>query len=234
MPGPLTLMAVHAHPDDEAIGTGGVLARAAAEGIRTVLVTCTGGEVGEIAPDTLATADTLAEVRERELRAACEILNVTHLELLGYRDSGMAGTPDNDHPECFAQADLDHASARLASLVRKYQPAVIVTYNENGFYGHSWLGPRGGPSRRRWPSVGGFEPPSRYTSALTVAGAAPASHRLPRNPARRFMFSCFETLSGARSGCQAAALLDGDGRSLPVSYIDPTFPVKTNTGGSAA
>ncbi|MFN8635593.1 MAG: PIG-L family deacetylase [Chloroflexota bacterium] len=136
MPGPLTLMAVHAHPDDEAIGTGGVLARAAAEGIRTVLVTCTGGEVGEIAPDTLATADTLAEVRERELRAACEILNVTHLELLGYRDSGMAGTPDNDHPECFAQADLDHASARLASLVRKYQPAVIVTYNENGFYGH--------------------------------------------------------------------------------------------------
>lgn len=136
MPGPLTLMAVHAHPDDEAIGTGGILARAAAEGIRTVLVTCTGGEVGEIAPDTLATADDLREVRERELRTACEILNVTHLELLGYRDSGMAGTADNDHPECFAQADLDHAAARLASLVRKYQPTVIVTYNENGFYGH--------------------------------------------------------------------------------------------------
>jgi mycothiol conjugate amidase Mca len=129
-------MAVHAHPDDEAIGTGGILARAAAEGIRTVLVTCTGGEVGEINPETQADPETLAEIRERELRAACEILNVSHLELLGYRDSGMAGTADNEHPDSFAQADLDHATARLVTLVRKYRPSVIVTYNENGFYGH--------------------------------------------------------------------------------------------------
>jgi mycothiol conjugate amidase Mca len=136
MPEQLTLMAVHAHPDDEAIGTGGVLARAAAEGIRTVLVTCTGGEVGEINPDTAVAIENLGEVRERELRAACEVLGVTHLELLGYRDSGMAGTDDNNHPDCFAQADLDDATARLVELVRKYRPAVIVTYNENGFYGH--------------------------------------------------------------------------------------------------
>ena len=136
MPDPLTLMAVHAHPDDEAIGTGGVLARAAAEGIRTVLVTCTGGEVGEINPDTTVAADALGQVREAELRAACEILRVTHLELLGYRDSGMAGTDDNNHPDCFAQADLDHATARLVELVRTYRPSVIVTYDENGFYGH--------------------------------------------------------------------------------------------------
>lgn len=67
MADPLTLMAVHAHPDDEAIGTGGVLARAAAEGIRTVLVTCTGGEVGEIAPATGATPETLAAIRKGEL-----------------------------------------------------------------------------------------------------------------------------------------------------------------------
>src|SRR5688572_14466737 len=119
MPEPLTLMAVHAHPDDEAIGTGGVLARAAAEGIRTVLVTCTVGAV-----------------RERELRAACAVLGVTHLELLGYRDSGMAGTDDNNHPDSFAQADLDDATARLVELVRQHRPSVIVTYNENGFYGH--------------------------------------------------------------------------------------------------
>jgi mycothiol conjugate amidase Mca len=136
MPEPLTLMAVHAHPDDEAIGTGGVLARAAAEGIQTVLVTCTGGEVGEINPDTSVDIENLGAVRERELRAACEVLGVTHLELLGYRDSGMAGTDDNNHPDSFAQADLDDATARLVELVRRYRPSVIVTYNENGFYGH--------------------------------------------------------------------------------------------------
>src|SRR5689334_2496579 len=86
MPEPLTLMAVHAHPDDEAIGTGGVLARAADHGIRTVLVTCTGGEVGEISPETHVKQEHLAAVREQELRTACEILGVTNLELLGYRD----------------------------------------------------------------------------------------------------------------------------------------------------
>ena len=136
MPGSLTLMAVHAHPDDEAISTGGILARTAAEGIRTVLVTCTGGEVGEISPHTEVSPANLASVRERELRTSCEILGVTHLELLGYRDSGMAGTADNEHPESFAQADLAAATARVADLVRKYRPSVIVTYNENGFYGH--------------------------------------------------------------------------------------------------
>lgn len=136
MPEPLTLMAVHAHPDDEAIGTGGVLARAAAEDVRTVLVTCTGGEVGEINPDTNVAIEELGAVRERELRAACEVLNISHLELLGYRDSGMAGTEDNDHPDSFAQADLDEATARLVELVRTYRPSVIVTYDENGFYGH--------------------------------------------------------------------------------------------------
>lgn len=136
MADPLTLMAVHAHPDDEAIGTGGILARAAAEGIRTVLVTCTGGEVGEISPDTDATPETLREVRKRELQEACDILGVHHLELLGYRDSGMIGTADNDHPESFYKADLGHAISRMVSLVRKYRPSVIVTYDENGFYGH--------------------------------------------------------------------------------------------------
>ena len=136
MPEPLTLMAVHAHPDDEAIGTGGVLARAAAEGIRTILVTCTGGEVGEIAPDTGVGVEALGEVRERELREAARILGITHLELLGYRDSGMAGTADNEHPDAFAQADLSEATARLVELVRKYRPQVLVTYDENGFYGH--------------------------------------------------------------------------------------------------
>jgi mycothiol conjugate amidase Mca len=135
-PEPLTIMAVHAHPDDEAIGTGGIIARYADEGVRTVLVTCTGGEVGEIADPSMATPENLAEVRERELRAACEILGIADLELLGYRDSGMAGTPDNEHPRAFARADLDEATGRLVGLVRRYRPQVLVTYDENGFYGH--------------------------------------------------------------------------------------------------
>ncbi|MCC7104163.1 MAG: PIG-L family deacetylase, partial [Chloroflexi bacterium] len=132
----LTIMTVHAHPDDEAIGTGGLLARSADEGIRTVLVTCTGGEVGEIAHPSLATPETLAEVRERELRAACEILGITDLHLLGYRDSGMAGTADNEHPASFHRADLEQATGRLVALVRQLRPQVMVTYDENGFYGH--------------------------------------------------------------------------------------------------
>ncbi|MDP8921920.1 MAG: PIG-L family deacetylase [Chloroflexota bacterium] len=136
MPAPLTLMTVHARPDDEAIGTGGVLARYADEGIGTVLVTCTGGEVGEIGDPTRATPENLADVRERELRAACAILGVRHLELLGYRDSGMLGTPDNEHPDAFGRAYLDVAAGRLVALIRRYRPQVLVNYDDTGFYGH--------------------------------------------------------------------------------------------------
>jgi N-acetyl-1-D-myo-inositol-2-amino-2-deoxy-alpha-D-glucopyranoside deacetylase len=135
-PAPLTLMTVHAHPDDEAIGTGGILARYAAEGVQTVLVTCTRGEVGEIVDPTVARPDNLTEVREVELRAACAILRVSALHYLGYRDSGMAGTPDNDDPRCFWRADLDEATGRLVALVRRHRPQVLVTYDANGFYGH--------------------------------------------------------------------------------------------------
>lgn len=132
----LTLMAVHAHPDDEAIGTGGVLARYAGEGIRTVLVTCTNGEVGEIADPALATPENLGEVRLRELRAACDILGVSELYLLGYRDSGMAGRPENDDPRSFHRAPLDEAVGRLVAVMRRERPQVVITYDENGFYGH--------------------------------------------------------------------------------------------------
>src|SRR5262245_43595554 len=159
----LTLMAVHAHPDDEAIGTGGVLARYADEGLRTVLVTCTGGEVGEISDSRLATPETLAEVRRKELLQACAILRVGRLHLLGYRDSGMMGTPDNAHPASFYQASLEEATARLVALVRRERPQVLVTYDERGFYGHpdhiranqitvAAFGAAGDPTR--WPRSG--------------------------------------------------------------------------------
>jgi mycothiol conjugate amidase Mca len=130
------LMAVHAHPDDECISTGGILARYSAAGVRTVLVTCTDGAVGEISDPALATPENLAEVRSRELDESVRILGVRRLAKLGYRDSGMQGTADNDNPASFHQADFDGAVARVVRLMREERPDVVVTYDENGGYGH--------------------------------------------------------------------------------------------------
>ncbi len=138
---PLTLMAVHAHPDDEATGTGGVLAQYAAEGIRTVLVTCTDGGCGD-GPGGVKPGDpghdpaAVAVMRRQELEASCEVLKVSHLETLDYADSGMMGWPTNDAPGSFWQTPVEEGAARLAELLRRYQPDVVVTYDENGFYGH--------------------------------------------------------------------------------------------------
>lgn len=131
-----TLLAVHAHPDDESSSMGGTLAWYADRGIRTVVVTCTGGEVGEISSDHLATPENLAEVRAGEMAAAAEILGLTRTIQLGYRDSGMAGTPENDHPASFHRADPDEAIRRLVAIMREERPQVVVTYDENGGYGH--------------------------------------------------------------------------------------------------
>ena len=137
----LTLMAVHAHPDDEAIGTGGVLARYSAEGVRTVLVTCTNGEQGDddggVKPggDGHRPAEVAAR-RLEELRRSVEVLGVSALELLGYRDSGMDGWAANNDPEAFCNVAIEVASERLAALMRRYRPQVVVTYDENGGYGH--------------------------------------------------------------------------------------------------
>ncbi|SEC44566.1 N-acetylglucosaminyl deacetylase, LmbE family [Streptomyces sp. 3213] len=138
---PLTLMAVHAHPDDEATTTGGVLARYAAEGIRTVLVTCTDGSCGD-GPGGVKPGDpghdpaAVALMRRQELEASCEVLKISDLELLDYADSGMMGWPSNDAPGAFWQTPVPEAAARLADLMRHYRPDVVVTYDENGFYGH--------------------------------------------------------------------------------------------------
>jgi len=135
-PAQRTLLAVHAHPDDECIGTGGILARYSAEGGRTVLVTCTDGAVGEISDPSLATPENLAAVRAVELEAAVRILGISRLVTLGYRDSGMAGTADNQHPASFLQSDFEQAVERVVQVVRAERPQVIVTYDENGMYGH--------------------------------------------------------------------------------------------------
>src|SRR5579862_9015588 len=131
-----TAVFFHAHPDDEAISTGGTMARMAAEGHRVVLVTATRGELGEVPEGMLSPGETLADRRAVELAAACEILGVARHEYLGYGDSGMAGEPTNDDPASFWKADLDEASKRLASILEDEHADVFVTYDENGGYGH--------------------------------------------------------------------------------------------------
>src|SRR5689334_17510302 len=134
-----TLMTIHAHPDDETIGTGGTMAKTVAGGRRLILITCTRGELGEIVVPEMDTDDNhrrLGEIRAGELERAMGRLGVTEWENLGYRDSGMMGTDGNHDPRSFWQADLDEAAGRLTWLIRTYQPDVVTTYNEFGGYGH--------------------------------------------------------------------------------------------------
>jgi N-acetyl-1-D-myo-inositol-2-amino-2-deoxy-alpha-D-glucopyranoside deacetylase len=139
------LLLVHAHPDDESIGTGATMAKYAAEGAGVTLVTCTLGELGEVIPPELGhLADDadggLGEYRIGELAKACAALGVTDHRYLGgagrWRDSGMMGQPSNDDPRCFWRADLDEAARELLGVIREVQPQVLVTYDDNGFYGH--------------------------------------------------------------------------------------------------
>jgi len=132
---------VHAHPDDESMGTGGTIARLVAEGVRVDLVTCTDGAEGEIHDPTLDPDEArprLAQIRADELACSVEALGAgaIHHHMLGYRDSGMIETDANAHPDSFWQADLDEATARLLEIVRAARPSVIVSYDENGNYGH--------------------------------------------------------------------------------------------------
>jgi N-acetyl-1-D-myo-inositol-2-amino-2-deoxy-alpha-D-glucopyranoside deacetylase len=134
-----TLMTVHAHPDDETIGTGGTMAKAIAQGRRVVLVTCTRGEMGEIVVpdmDTPGHHRRLGEIRAGELERAMGRLGVTEWENLGYHDSDMMGRVGNHDPRSFWRADLDEAAGRLVWLIRRFQPHVITTYNDFGGYGH--------------------------------------------------------------------------------------------------
>lgn len=139
------LIFVHAHPDDEAIGTGATMARYAAGGAHVTLVTCTLGEEGEIHVPELAQlaagqADQLGGYRITEWHAACDALGVSDRRFLGgagrYRDSGMMGTPSNRHPRSFWGADLTQAAGHLVAVLREIRPHVLVTYDPNGFYGH--------------------------------------------------------------------------------------------------
>ncbi len=140
------LLLVHAHPDDECMSTGGIIARSLAEGRRVDLVTCTGGEEGEIHDPDLDPEEAkprLREIRRGELDCSLASLREAaadggelHLHLLGYRDSGMMGTPSNERADAFWRADLDEAIGRVVRIVRDVRPAVMVSYDSNGNYGH--------------------------------------------------------------------------------------------------
>jgi N-acetyl-1-D-myo-inositol-2-amino-2-deoxy-alpha-D-glucopyranoside deacetylase len=139
------LLLVHAHPDDESIGTGATMAKYAADGARVTLVTCTLGELGEVIPPDLAhlawDADGgLGQYRIGELAAACEALGVADHRFLGHpgkwRDSGMMDTPSNDWDGCFWRADVEEAARDLLEVITEVRPQVLVTYDDNGLYGH--------------------------------------------------------------------------------------------------
>jgi LmbE family N-acetylglucosaminyl deacetylase len=134
-------MAVHAHPDDESSSTGGVLARYADEGIRTVVVTCTNGEFGDTLDGVKPGEDgheeqAVAQIRLAELREACKHLAVTDLELLGYHDSGMPDWDYKDRPDAFCNIPQAVVAARIGALIEQYRPQVVITYDDQGAYQH--------------------------------------------------------------------------------------------------
>jgi mycothiol S-conjugate amidase len=134
MPEPLCLLSVHAHPDDESSKGAATVARYHAAGVHTVLVTCTGGEEGDIlnpAMDNPAVRAELPAIRLAELEAATAIIGYDEVILLGYRDSGMAGSEANANPACLAAAPLSEAVERLVRIVRQVRPQVMLTYPEN-------------------------------------------------------------------------------------------------------
>jgi LmbE family N-acetylglucosaminyl deacetylase len=140
-PTQLTLMAVHAHPDDESSSTGGVLAKYSDAGVRTVVVTCTNGEFGDTPGGIKPGQDghdeqAVAEIRLAELREATKHLGVTDLELLGYHDSGMPDWDYKNRPDAFCNVPQDEVAARIGALIERYRPQVVITYDDLGAYQH--------------------------------------------------------------------------------------------------
>jgi N-acetyl-1-D-myo-inositol-2-amino-2-deoxy-alpha-D-glucopyranoside deacetylase len=130
------LLAVLAHPDDETFGTGGTLALYSRCGVQVYLVCATRGEVGEMDPKLLEGFDSVGEKREYELRCAANTLGLARVFFLGYRDSGMPGSPDNTHPQALTAAPLDQVAAKVAHFIRKLHPQVVITFDPIGGYRH--------------------------------------------------------------------------------------------------
>jgi len=130
------LLAIYAHPDDEAFGTAGTFASITDKGGSVTLVCATRGEAGEISDSSLSTHETLGEVREAELLAAMKLVNVEDIRMLNYRDSGMAGSFENNNPRSFVRADHAVVTGQLLSILEEIKPDAVITFGADGVYGH--------------------------------------------------------------------------------------------------
>ena len=190
------LLAIFAHPDDETFGVGGTMAHYAGRGTPVTMVCATRGEVGEIAPGTDATPETLGSYREQELRDGCAILGVTDVRFLGFRDSGMAGTADNEDQRAFARAHPDAVTHMLVKIIRETRPRVVVTWDPSGGYGHpdhiaahmhatSAYNAAGDPAK--FPTAGTpFKPDALYYLALPMSEFAKLDAELRRRGLKSF------------------------------------------------
>jgi N-acetyl-1-D-myo-inositol-2-amino-2-deoxy-alpha-D-glucopyranoside deacetylase len=216
------LLLVHAHPDDEVFSTGGVIAQALADGRRVDLVVCTGGEEGEVHDPDLDPAEAtprLREIREAELRCALAALaagaardGLLRLHLLGHRDSGMMGTPPNERPDAFWQADLGAAAEPLVRLVREARPGVVVHYDENGGYGH--------PDHIQ-----------AHRIAVTAVAAAADAHRYPETGLAHRVRSRYQTAFGSGRWLELMAQMRSRGIPLPWGYDETLDAPAAEDGG---
>ncbi len=133
---PLTMLVCLAHPDDETFGMGGTLALYTRRGVQVHLVCGTRGEVGEMTPELMEGFSSIGERRESELRCAAGILDLAGVYFLGYRDSGMPGTSDNQHPNALAAQPVDEVAEKVAHFIRLLHPQVMVTHDPIGGYKH--------------------------------------------------------------------------------------------------
>ena len=130
------LLVVMAHPDDETFGTGGTLAYYASKGVEVHLICATRGEVGDVEPELLKGFDSVADLRESELRCAAETLGITQVHMLEYRDSGMPGSIDNVHPKALAAAPIEQVAGEIVKYIRELKPEVVITFDPIGGYYH--------------------------------------------------------------------------------------------------
>lgn len=134
-PNDLAILACYAHPDDEQ-GVTGTLRRCLDSGIRAAILCATRGEVGQIADPSLATPETLGQVREDELRRAAAVVGISQVYFLDYRDSGMDGSAENRDSRAFINADPHEAVGHIVRVIREFRPTILVTFDETGGYGH--------------------------------------------------------------------------------------------------
>jgi mycothiol S-conjugate amidase len=220
-----SLLAIHAHPDDESSKGSGTMARYADAGVRVVLVCATGGEEGDILNprmDRPGIKEQMAEIRAAELETACDILGVERTYLLGYRDSGMPESPANQHPDAFCNADVDEVLFRLVKIIRDERPEVILSYDEARGYEH--------PDHVRVHELG------REAFLLAGQGDAFPNAGAPWKPSKLYYFATFT--KQRMTALHEAALNEGIESPFAgfldhwdeMGFADPTVTTQVDVG----